>query len=53
MVWEVKDTALPQLWQRSHPQLRFNPWPRNFHRPWIQSKKKKKKKKKKSSGVKF
>ena len=30
-VWHrgLKDPALPQLW------LRFNPWPRNFHMPWV------------------
>ena len=24
---ELKDPVLPQLWQRSQLQLRFNPWP--------------------------
>ena len=43
----VKDLALPQLWHRSQLQLRFNPWPRNFHMQWKQKKKKKKKKKEK------
>ena len=31
----LKDLALPQL------RLGFNPWPRNFHKPWVQSLKKK------------
>ena len=26
----VQDPALPQLW------LGFDPWPRNFHMPWVQ-----------------
>ena len=30
----------------SQPQLGFNPWPVNFHLPWVWLKKKKKKKKK-------
>ena len=38
----VKDPVLPQLWQRSQMQLRFDPWPRNFHIPQVQPKKKKK-----------
>ena len=33
----IKDPALPQLW------LKFNPWPGNFHMPWVRLKKKKKK----------
>ena len=33
----MKNRALPQLW------LRFDPWPRNFHMPWMQPLKKKKK----------
>ena len=32
----IKDPALPQLW------LKFNPWPGNFHMPWVRLKKKKK-----------
>ena len=32
----VEDLALLQLWHRSKLQLEFNPWPRNFHMPWIQ-----------------
>ena len=36
----VKDPALPQLWRRSQLQLGFNPWPWNFHMPWVQSLKK-------------
>ena len=35
----VKDLALSLL------QLGFDPWPENFHMPWMQPKKKKKKKK--------
>ena len=31
----VKDLALPQLWYRWHPWLGFDPWPRNFHLPWV------------------
>ena len=40
MVQRVKDPALPQLWQRSQLQLGLDPWPRNFHMPWVQPKKK-------------
>ena len=43
MVQCVKDPALPQLWCRSQLQLRFDPWPGNFHMPWFHLKKKKKK----------
>ena len=32
----VKDPALPQLWHRWQLQLRFNPWPRNFHMLQVQ-----------------
>jgi len=32
---ELKDLALPQL------QLRFNPWPRNFHMLWVRPQKEK------------
>ena len=39
----VKDLALP-LGQRG-----FDPWPGNFHTPWVWPKKKKKKKKKKKN----
>ena len=28
---QVKDLALLQLWCRLQLQLRFDPWPRNFH----------------------
>ena len=28
---QVKGLALLHLWHRSQLQLRFNPWPRNFH----------------------
>ena len=29
----VKDLVLLQLWYRSQLQLRFSPWPGNFHMP--------------------
>ena len=32
----VKDLALPLLWHGSQLQLRFSPWPRNFHMPQVQ-----------------
>ena len=38
--------SLQQLW--SLLCCGFQPWPRNFHMPWVQPKKKKKKKKKKN-----
>ena len=38
----LKDQALPQLWYRTQLYLGFNPWPRNFHTPRVQSLKKKK-----------
>ena len=38
----VKVLALPQLWQRLHLRLRFNPWPGNFHMPSVWPKKPKK-----------
>ena len=41
MQW-VKDPVLPQLWCRLQLQLRINPWPGNFHVPWVQLKKKRK-----------
>ena len=31
----VKDPVLPALWQRLQLQLRFSPWPRNFHMLWM------------------
>ena len=37
MHW-VKDQVLPVLWCRSELQLRFDPWPRNFHTPRVQQK---------------
>ena len=37
----VKDPALLQLWHRSQLQLRFDPWPSNFHIALLQPKKKK------------
>ena len=43
----VKDPELPQLWHRSQLWLRFDPWPGNFHMPWVQPEKKKKEKKRK------
>ena len=39
----LKDLALPQLWCRSQLQLRFNPWPWNFHMLQVRPLKKKKK----------
>ena len=30
-----KDLALPQLWGRPKVHLGFDPWPRNFHMPWV------------------
>ena len=44
----VKDPALPQLWLRSHLQLRSDPWPRNSicHKAAKNGRGKKKKKKK-------
>ena len=38
----VKNLALLQLWYRSHLQLRFDPWPKNFHMPWVRLNKKRK-----------
>ena len=38
----VKDLAWPWLWCL-FAGLRFDPWPRNFYMPHVQSKKKKKK----------
>ena len=37
----IKDLLLLQLWHRLQFWLRFDPWPGNFHRPWMQPKKKK------------
>ena len=39
----LKDLVLSQLWCRSQLQLRFNPWPKNFHVPQVPPKKKIKK----------
>ena len=38
LAWHIglKDPVLPQLQCRSQLQLGFNPWPRNFHMPWVQ-----------------
>ena len=44
----LKDPALPQLWCRSQLWLGFNPWPRNFHMPWVGPLTKKKSKERKS-----
>ena len=33
-VLEVKDSAVSLLWPK------FDPWPQNFHMPWVQPKKK-------------
>lgn len=38
----VKDPALTLLWHSLQMQLRFNPWPQNFHMPWVRPKMKKK-----------
>ena len=38
-----KDLALPWLQHRSQPWLGFNPWPGNFHMPWVQPLKKRRK----------
>ena len=38
----VKDPLLLQLWCWSQLWLGFNPWPENFHKPWVWPKKKKK-----------
>ena len=35
----VKDLALLQLWYKLQLQLCFDPWPGNFHMPWMQPKK--------------
>ena len=35
----VKDAVLLQLWHRPQPRLRFDPWPGNFHMPWVHPKK--------------
>ena len=35
----AKDLALLQLWHRLQPQLRFEPWPGNFHMPCVQPEK--------------
>ena len=45
MVQQVKDLALSLQQLRSLLWSRFDPWPRNFHMPWVQTKKKKKKRK--------
>ena len=39
----LRDSVLWQLWCKSQLQLRFNPWPRNFHILHIWPLKKKKK----------
>ena len=38
----VKDLVLLQLWSRLQLQLIFDPWPGNFHVPWVRPKKRKK-----------
>ena len=38
----VRDLELLQVWYRLQLCLRFAPWPRNFHMPWVQPKKKNK-----------
>lgn len=32
----LKELTLPPLRNRSQLRLRFSPWPRNFHTPWVQ-----------------
>ena len=44
----VKDLALSLQWLGSVPGCRFNPWPGNFHMPYVQPKKKRKEKKRKT-----
>ena len=39
---QVKDLALSLLWLRLLLWHGFDPWPRNFHMPWVLPKKKKK-----------
>ena len=41
VVQQVKVLALLQLWHRLQLWLGFSPWPKNFHRPWVQPKEKK------------
>ena len=41
----IKDLTLSLLWLRLLLWRRFNPWPRNFHTPWVQPKQANKKKK--------
>ena len=43
VLW-VKDRALLQLW------LGFDPWPKNFHMPWVQLKKEKERKEGRKGG---
>ena len=43
----VKDSALPQLWDRLQLWYEFNPCPRHFHMPQAWPKKKRKKENKK------
>ena len=38
VVQQVKDPALPLLWLGLLLWCRFDPWPRNFHMPWVQLK---------------
>ena len=40
----ARDLALSQQWPRLKLHLGLDPWPRNFHMPWVWPKKKKKKK---------
>ena len=39
----VKELALPRQQRGSLLWCRFDPWPRNFHKLWVQPKRKKKK----------
>ena len=48
MVQQVKELVWLQVWHRSQLQLRFGPWTRNFHMPWVRPQKTKKKTKTKA-----
>ena len=47
LMWHsgLNDLALPQPWHTLQLWLRFNPWPGNFHVPWVWPFKKEKVKK--------
>ena len=48
---QFKDLVLLQLWHRSQPQLRFNPWLWKFPMSWVWSKEKKEKKNGNNGGI--